>query len=423
MTEHSLVIDNEKCNGCTVCLRACPTQALIVRDGKAQLINDRCIDCGECVRICPEKAIRSRRDPFETVEAYTYKLLVYSPVIFAQFKDYHDYEKVLYLFRHMGFDDITGVDTGGYIAADIIRNFLKDRKNRKRPYISTNCPAVCRLIQNKYPGLIEHVLPIRSIADIAGEYLKHKFITTRKVDPKDVGLFYISPCPAKLVPSRQGEGCHNVFDGIFSMGDIYNKLMFLMEDKTIPYTEQEMKTTKFALRWSSFGDVEHKFKEFTTLRIDGIKNVIRFLDRLENGIVEDVDFVDMYSCDNGCVGGVFAKEDPHIAEYRIKRIADRFPERIDKTPFLCNEETCEIKMNFSYDPKVPEKQELKLAIQTLAEIESLYKKLPGLDCAACGSATCYNFAEDIIVRKDVTIDDCPIIRNEKLSGLLKDPSP
>lgn len=420
MTEHSLVIDKEKCNGCTVCLRACPTQALIVRDSKARLINDRCIDCGECVRICPEKAIRSRRDPFETIEEYKYKLLVYSPVIFAQFKDYHDYKKVLYLFRHMGFDDITGVDTGGYIAADIIRNFLKDRKNTKRPYISTNCPVVCRLIQNKYPGLIEYVLPIRSIADISGEYLKHKFITTRNVNPKDVGLFYISPCPAKLVPSRQGEGCHNVFDGIFSMGDIYNKLMFLMEDKTIPYTDQKMETTKFALRWSSFGDVEHKFKEFTTLRIDGIKNVIRFLDRLENGIVEDVDFVDMYSCDNGCVGGVFAKEDPHIAEYRIKRIADNFPEKINKGEFLCNAETCDIKMKFEYNPKIPEKQELKLAIQTLDEIEALYRKLPKLDCAACGSATCYNFAEDIVVRKDVTMDDCPIIKNEKLSRLLKD---
>ncbi len=422
MTEHSLVIDEEKCNGCTVCLRACPTQALIIRNGKAKLISDRCIDCGECVRICPEKAIQSKRDNFGLMAKYKYKLLVYSPVIFAQFKDYHDYEKILYLFKYMGFDDIAGVDTGGYIAADIIRSFLKNRGNKKRPYIATNCPVVCRLIQNKYAGLIEHVLPIRSIADIAGEYLKHSFINKYNADPTKVGLFYTSPCPAKLVPARQGEGCHNVFDGIFSMGDMYNRLMQMMADNSIQYSKQEMKTTKFALRWSSFGDVEHKFKDYTTLRIDGIQNVIRFLDRLENGIVEDVDFVDMYSCDNGCVGGVFAREDPHIAEYRIKRIADRFPEKIDKIPFLCNEETCNIRMKFNYDPKIPQKQDLKLAIQTLAEIEAIYKKLPKLDCAICGSATCYNFAEDIVLRKDVTIEDCPIIKNEKLSRLLKNSS-
>ncbi len=422
MTEHSLVIDEDTCNGCTVCLRACPTQALIIRNGKAKLINDRCIDCGECVRACPEKAIQSKRDQFEIIHNFKYKLLVYSPVIFAQFKDYHDYEKVLYLFRHMGFDDVAGVDTGGYIAADIIRGFLKDKKNKKRPYIATNCPAVCRLIQSKYAGLIEHVLPIRSIADIAGEYLKLSFINTHNVNPGEVGLFYISPCPAKLIPARQGEGCHNVFDGIFSMGDIYNKLMLLMDDNSIQYTRQEMTTTKFALRWSSFGDVEHKFKDFTTLRIDGIKNVIRFLNRMENGIVEDVDFVDMYSCDNGCVGGVFAKEDPHIAEYRIKRIADKFPEKIDKTPFSCNEDTCNIRMKFKYDPRIPQKHDLKRAIQTQAEIEALYKKLPKLDCAICGSATCYNFAEDIVLRKDVTIDDCPLIKNKKLEDLLKNVS-
>lgn len=420
MTKHSLIIDEDACNGCTVCLRVCPTQALIVRNGKAKLINDRCIDCGECVRACPEKAIRSKRDKLDITSNFKYKLLVYSPVIFAQFKDFHAYEKILYLFRHMGFDDLAGVDTGGYIAADIIRGFLKDKNNNKRPYIATNCPAVCRLIQSKYPGLIEHVLPMHSIADIAGEYLKHLFISTRDVDPSDVGLFYISPCPAKLVPSNQEEGCHNIFDGIFSMGEIFNKLMQIMEDGSIQYTKQKMVTTKFALRWSSFGDVEHKFKDYTTLRIDGIQNVIRFLDRLENGIIEDVDFVDMYSCDNGCVGGVFAKEDPHIAEYRIKRIADKFPEKIDKPVFSCNEDTCNIRMKFEYHPDIPEHQNMKLAIKTMIEIEAIYKQLPKLDCAACGSATCYNFAEDIVLRKDVTIDDCPIIRNQKLLRQLKD---
>lgn len=410
MTEHSLIIDENKCNGCTICLRACPTQALIVRNGKAKLINDRCIDCGECIRACPEKAIKSKRDNIEIIHNYTYKLLVYSPVILAQFKDFHSYEKVLYLFKHMGFDAMVGVDTGGYIAADIIRGFLKNKQNDQRPYIATNCPAVCRLIQSKYSGLIEHVLPMYSISDIAGEYLKHSFISNNKVNPEDVGLFYISPCPAKLIPTNQEKGCHSIFDGIFSMGDIYNFLMNIMENENIQYTKQEMITTKFALRWSSFGDVEHKFKDFTTLRIDGIRNVIRFLDRLENGIIEDVDFVDMYACDNGCVGGVFAKEDPHIAEYRIKRIADTFPEKISKKMFPCNVDTCDIRIKFEYNPKIPNKEDMKLAIQTIAEIEALYEKLPKLDCAACGSATCYNFAEDIVLRKDVTIDDCPILK-------------
>ena len=411
MTEHSIIIDENKCNGCTICLRACPTQALIVRKGKAKLIPERCIDCGECIRACPEKAIKSKRDNFEIIKNYKYKLLVYSPVILAQFKDFYSYEKILYLFRHMGFDDMVGVDTGGYIAADIIRGFLNNKKNNQRPYIATNCPAVCRLIQSKYQGLIEHVLPMHSISDIAGEYLKHAFVSSTKADPSEVGLFYISPCPAKLIPTNREEGCHNIFDGIFSMGDIYNKLMQIMESEKIEYTKQEMITTKFALRWSSFGDVEHKFKEYTTLRIDGIRNVIRFLDRLENGIVEDVDFVDMYACDNGCVGGVFAKEDPHIAEYRIKRIADNFPEKIEKSMFRCDIDTCDIRMKFEYNPKIPGKEDMKVAIKTMAEIEAIYKKLPKLDCAACGSATCRSFAEDIVLRKDVTIDDCPILIN------------
>ena len=34
--------------GCTNCIKRCPTQAIRVRDGKAQIITERCIDCGSC---------------------------------------------------------------------------------------------------------------------------------------------------------------------------------------------------------------------------------------------------------------------------------------------------------------------------------------------------------------------------------------
>ena len=54
--EHSVYLDADKCNGCTTCLKHCPTEAIRIRDGKAVINQERCIDCGECIRVCPYKA-------------------------------------------------------------------------------------------------------------------------------------------------------------------------------------------------------------------------------------------------------------------------------------------------------------------------------------------------------------------------------
>ena len=48
---HSVRLDEEKCMGCTNCIKRCPTQAIRVRSGKAHIISERCIDCGECINI------------------------------------------------------------------------------------------------------------------------------------------------------------------------------------------------------------------------------------------------------------------------------------------------------------------------------------------------------------------------------------
>lgn len=51
-------IDEEKCNGCGVCIPNCPEGALQIIDGKARLINDLfCDGLGACIGNCPVGAI------------------------------------------------------------------------------------------------------------------------------------------------------------------------------------------------------------------------------------------------------------------------------------------------------------------------------------------------------------------------------
>lgn len=51
------VIDEEKCTGCERCVKACPNEALLLRDGKAKLDTRFCEGCRACFYICPTKAI------------------------------------------------------------------------------------------------------------------------------------------------------------------------------------------------------------------------------------------------------------------------------------------------------------------------------------------------------------------------------
>lgn len=52
------IIDQEKCNGCELCVKVCPSDTISMQDGKAQVTGDRSLQCGHCAAVCPVDAIR-----------------------------------------------------------------------------------------------------------------------------------------------------------------------------------------------------------------------------------------------------------------------------------------------------------------------------------------------------------------------------
>ncbi len=58
MKRKIIKIDEDKCNGCELCIPNCPEGAIQIIDGKARLISDLCCDgLGACLGHCPEGAI------------------------------------------------------------------------------------------------------------------------------------------------------------------------------------------------------------------------------------------------------------------------------------------------------------------------------------------------------------------------------
>ena len=54
----TLVLDQEKCVGCGMCLLVCPHAVFAMENGCARIrIRDACMECGACARNCPAEAI------------------------------------------------------------------------------------------------------------------------------------------------------------------------------------------------------------------------------------------------------------------------------------------------------------------------------------------------------------------------------
>ena len=63
-----IVVDQERCTACGLCIAACPANALILYDGHAALVSERlCDGQGGCMHACTEKAlslVRKIADPY-----------------------------------------------------------------------------------------------------------------------------------------------------------------------------------------------------------------------------------------------------------------------------------------------------------------------------------------------------------------------
>ncbi len=408
--KHSVSLDVSKCNGCTTCLKRCPTEAIRIRNGHASINSERCIDCGECIKVCPHKAKKANHDTLDDLGRYKISVALPAPALYGQFDNMSSIDYVVDGLYKLGFNYVYEVACAAEIVSAYTRMYLK-RTDIPRPVISSACPAIIRMINMNFPYLKDHIMPILPPVEIAAK-LAREIVEKKHPDvaPEDIGLFFISPCPAKVSYVKNGfAGDRNNIDRVISIRDVYFRLLDVMKPGTEP--DRSADAGMIGIGWASTGGESSAVFNDKYLAADGIENCMKVLEQIDNEGFAGLEFIELNACNGGCVGGVMTVTNAYIAQARLnslKRYLPVSPNHPD-TPDI--PEWAYIDDSVIYDTTKPLSSDRTEAMKMLGEIEKITRSLPGIDCGSCGAPTCMAFAEDI-VKKEADINDCTIIMRE-----------
>lgn len=404
---HALEIDLDQCIGCSRCMKVCPTEAIRIRDGKAHIQEHRCIDCGKCHENCPTKAIYVKQDDFENIHKYTHSVALVPAVFLGQFPSDMRVSRIYAALKDLGFRHVFEVESASSIYADAKHQYAREHPD-DMPLISSFCPAIVRMIQIKYPSLVGNIMPIKAPLDISALYAL-KMLQEQGIPREEVGLFYITPCAAKIAAVKAPVGEEkSIIDGVINMDSLYNLVFKKIKDQGKDYIFPSLQTPRLSADaiLSTLTNGERRIcMAKRSYSIDGIQNVMDFLDKLENDEVEGVEFLELRACDQSCAGALFSCDNRFLCGERMYSRARKAAER-ERNGEMPRDKEMDKYKDYLLEQSMAKPatarsmmildNDISKALEKMEHIEKLKNILPRVDCGLCGAPTCEAFSTDVV---------------------------
>jgi iron only hydrogenase large subunit-like protein len=370
---------------------------------------NKCVDCGECYKACPVSAIGVEQDDLELIFKYKTRVILIPGILIGQFSHKIPVASIYKALGEIGFTHVYHVENTVDMVLDAYAEYAASTDIR--PLISSFCPAIVRLIQVRFPSLVNNIVRVNPPLDMTAAYYREK-MKAEGFPENETGIFYATPCAAKIATVKSAAGkTSQTVTGVINMDFLYNKIQKIIqrhetESATMPVTDDLL--TSRGMLWSlTRGEADHSKKR--ALAIDGIRNVTEMLEKVENDTLGSADFLELRACDEGCAGGILMTGNRFLTVERLRKMAsekilagderklfdDGF-RRLKEHSFLQNIRPGNIE-------KLDE--DLSEAMKKMERKRRMMCFLPGFDCAACGAPDCETLSEDI-VQGTANISDC-----------------
>jgi Na+-translocating ferredoxin:NAD+ oxidoreductase RNF subunit RnfB len=407
--KHSIEFVEEKCVGCTACMRVCPTEAIRIRNGKARVKRWLCIDCGECLRVCRHGAIEARTDSLQDLKRYRYRIAIPEVSIYGQFVKDILPDDILRGILAIGFDEIIEAGSIAEKVTYFMREYIRDYQG-PRPLMSSFCPAVVRVIQIRFPELIDLIVPIDSVVELAVKDLKKKRSAELGIPFQEIGAFYLVGCPARARTIHSPDiGRKTYIDGAIAINSIYKDLLFAIKGMSKHEGSSFQLCSGIGIGWGALGGEKMAIGLDDCLAVSGIQNLLKIIEEIDNYKLSDIDYVECRACYGGCAGGPLMVDNPYRGKAKIEKLTKKYAnfKTIPENEIRDSFERYRRYFEKRYTPREVEliDRNTSVAIEKLARRDNILASLPGIDCGSCGSPTCKALADDI-VKGEASITYC-----------------
>ncbi|HAX97332.1 MAG TPA: ferredoxin, partial [Candidatus Atribacteria bacterium] len=111
---------------------------------------------------------------------------------------------------------------------------------------------------------------------------------------KEIGVFFITPCPAKVMEVRRSSGTLERIDGAISISSIYPRLINDIDN--FPEESSYQLASWKGIGWARSGGEQESLGEGEYMAVDGIHNVISVFEKIEMGELKKVIYCEAQAC-------------------------------------------------------------------------------------------------------------------------------